>query len=171
MDAVLKRFKPLIDKPCWGVHHGYGRVLKLEFGAPRLEIREPRASRAKSKRVRELLARRTIFVKGAWSLWTWDCDWSVLNRGRPVGDSRTEKRAAKGARLLDGQRLRSVTLEGRSALFEFDLGARLVTRPRTKSGEQWQLHCPKDYFLSYFSNRTYTFSHGSDSAPSRRPLE
>ena len=170
MKAMLKKFKPLLEKPCWGVHHGYGRVLKLEFGDPHLEISEPRDSQAKSKRVREVFARRTIFVKGAWSLWTWGCDWSVRNRGRLVGDSKTNKRASEAALFLDGQRLKSVTIEGRSTFFDFDLGARLATKPWDKSGEQWSLRCPKDFFLIYFSDRTYTFSHGSVPDPRRRPM-
>jgi hypothetical protein len=160
-NSILKRFKPLLGNPCWGVHHGYGRVLKLEFGAPRLVIREPRASRAKSKRVRELLASRSVFVVGAWSLWTWDCRWSITNRGRLVGNSKTDKRAAQAARFLDGQRLKRLTFTGNATIFDFDLGARLVTRPQRSSGEQWHLRCPKDFFLHYYSDRTHTYAHGS----------
>lgn len=161
MKGILDRFKPVINEPCWGVHHGYGRVLKLEFGTPCLVIREPRKSAAKSKRVRELLARRSVFVVGAWSLWTWDCDWSVQNRGRLVGDSKTERRAAQAALFLDGQRLKRLTFKGNATAFDFDLGARLVTRPRNASGEQWYLRCPKDFFLHYYSDRTHAYAHGS----------
>ena len=175
MNNVIQHyFEPLKNEPCWGVQRGYGDVLKLEFGRPHLEIREPRESRRKmSARLQALNARRHVWVKGRWSLWTWHCDWVVRKNGRILGRSGVKDTAERTTMFLDGQKLISVSLQDKGArtTFRFDLGGELETTPCDNESEQWHLRSRRNYFLTIFADRTYTYGHGSRMEPRRRPIE
>lgn len=165
--AVLERhFRPLHGRPCWGVRTGHANNLTLEFGDPHLEVREPKRSESPSPRVRRLLARRRVFVHGAWHLWVRSADWSLRLRG-----GRTTTSAAPDPSVvaeLDGEALVSCAVHPRTLrmVLRFDLGAALtVTRPAAAEDddELWSLYLPRRTVLTLRADGRYC--HGRSDAP------
>lgn len=157
-------FKSIYGKPCWGVSPGHGSFLTFEFGKPHLKVYEPiAASKGTSARVREGLARRQAHVRGEWHLWLYCCDWEVLSKGKPVGDSSTKLKMRRAAHVLNGQKLiRFLVLpRGVQSVFEFDLGATLKTRPYDNESEQWLLYEPSHKVLVVRADGRY-IHHRSD---------
>jgi hypothetical protein len=153
-------FKKIYGKPCWGVKSGYGSFLTLEFGKPRLEVREPSvASKGASLKVQKLLARRNIFVHGEWHLWIYCCNWVVFHGCKHIGDSTTKLKIRRAAEFLDGQKLTRVSISPRSlkCVFEFDLGATIKTRPYDKESEQWRLYEPSHMALTTRADGRYQY--------------
>lgn len=166
MNQILRSFAALSDKPCWGVTKGQGSFLTLEFGAPRLIVREPMVSPgARSARVRRMLARRHVCVAGEWHLWLYSCEWKAWSGDRIVGDSSSTRRINRAARSLAGQKLVAVSLSSRGARtrFEFDLGGVLETRPYDRAGEQWLLYEPNGNVLVLRADRRYCYGPSSQS--------
>lgn len=160
-------FRKLLGKPCWGVKRGWGSFLTLEFGEPHLKIYEPRESTSESKKVREAAARRLAYVGGDWHLWIYCCAWGVFDEsGQLVGDSSTKKSIDRAARFLNGQALSSSTLipRGMHTVLEFDLGARLETKPYDRRSEQWMLYEPAGKVLTVRADKRYTYG-SADSTP------
>src|SRR5436305_1318277 len=94
---LRRAFVPLIGLPAWFVHQGYGSFLTLEFGAPHLRVREPRAARGNvSEKVKKLFLKRRVSVKGEWHLWIYCCQWRVSDDGQEIAwsDSPDRKIAA-----------------------------------------------------------------------------
>jgi len=132
----------IYGKPAWRVSPGWGSFLTFEFGDPHLEIREPIVARkGASKRVREELARRKVFIHGDWHLWINCCDWKVFSNRKLVGQSTAKSTFQKVAGTLDGQALIGFSLTPKPVRcrFEFDLGGRLETHPYDRRSEQWLL--------------------------------
>jgi hypothetical protein len=157
IEKVLLR---LYGKPCWGVSPGAGSFLTLEFGRPRLAIREPIVAKEfTSAKVRNDLARRTVHVHGEWHLWIYCCNWEVRSGDKRIGDSSTKMRIRRAAELLDGQRLTGFSISRRKAncVFEFDLGATLFTRPYDKCSEQWLLYEPSHRVLIQRADGRYQY--------------
>lgn len=155
-----KIFRELYGEPCWNVKPGYGSFFTLEFGKPHLEVREPTvASKDASRRVRSLLARRSVFVHGEWHLWIYSCSWEVLSKGRHVGNGSTKRSMRRAADLLDGQKLIQFSFFPKEVLcvFEFDLGATLRTVPYDRKSEQWVLHTPEQKALTLRADRRYQY--------------
>ena len=169
MTRVFTRsFKPLYGQPCWGVGAGVGSFLTLEFGNPNLIIREPQEPRSEvSPRVRKLLSRRNVTIRGEWHLWIYCCNWTVHKDGKLIGDSTTKQRIKRAAEFLDGQQLQSFSFAHRGcrSTFGFDLGGILETRPydRDHASDQWLLFQPSGKVHVLRADRTY--SHNSGSAP------
>jgi hypothetical protein len=162
MNPIERAFERLRGKPCWGVRSGTGTFLTLEFGTPRLVIREPRTpSPSSSRKVRTLLGRRGVIVRGRWHLWVTYCEWSVTVGGRTVGDSSSYRRKEAAVRVLNGQRLLAVQTNARGARtrFTFDLGAELETRPYNRTYDQWVLFGPNGH-LVWRADRRFAFSRG-----------
>ena len=148
IERIIRR---LYGKPCWGVTPGFGSFLTLEFGEPHLEVREPIiADRATSAKVRKILARRGVRIRGDWRLWIYCCDWVVFSGRSRVGDSSTKMKIRKAAEFLNGQKLThfSISLRKVSCVFKFDLGAILKTKPYDNESEQWLLYEPPHKVLS-----------------------
>ena len=100
MSQIERSFAPLIGMPCWGVSRGYGSFLTLEFGAPKLIVREPREpTRKVSPRVQREFARRLVSVHGRWHLWIYCCEWYLRDSGKLVGDWTTPRRIDRAARV------------------------------------------------------------------------
>ena len=156
----LKALRPLLGKPCWNVRPGWGSYLTLEFGRPRLKMRDPIQSKSRSARVRKLSARRSVIIKGQWHLWIYDCHWTVSAKGRRVGDSRAPRSYRRAAEELDGQKLAGIAIDPRSArtVFEFDLGAMLETRPCDRDGEQWRLKEPSGHWFVIQAGGRYSYA-------------
>ena len=160
-------FSRLYRLPCWGVEPGIFPSLTFEFGEPQLHIREPlEPSIGTSPRVQHLLRRRNVVVHGAWHLWIYYCDWSVFQNDKLVGDSSSPKRVQRAAHSLNGQALIAFDFRRRgcTCVFEFDLGAKLVTKPCNRRGEQWLLFTPFEKVLVLRADKRYSY-HGKHSAP------
>ena len=169
MNQIERSFAKLHGKPCWGVNRGYGSFLTLEFGSPRLVVREPRSpAPSMSPRVQKLFARRSVRVRGRWHLWIYCCEWLVRANGIVVGDSTTPRRIDRAARELNGQKLLEVIVNARGARsrFVFDLGAELETKPFDRTSEQWLLYEPDGNVLAWRADRKYRHGPGN-----RRPSE
>ena len=174
IDPIFERtFRRLYGKPCWGVQPGVGTMMTLQFGAPHLDVVEPRAlpaGRVSAAR-RKGLTRRRIFVWGQWHLSIRDCAWVVVSGGKRVGDraprSRDNKRIQSAAAELDGQALVRFSLDPRSltCVFEFDQGATLTTRPHDADGVQWLLFAPRHQCLTLRADRKFSYGRSD----SRRP--
>ena len=155
-----KIFRGVLKKPCWNVKVGHGSFLTLEFGSPHLEISEP-IGRVKGspKKVRELLARRQVFVHGQWHLWLMYCDWVVQKKDKRLGDSRTKTSARRAADFLNGQKLIrfSIAPDSVETVFKFDLGATLKTFSYDTRGEQWLLFDPSRKVLVLRADGRYSY--------------
>jgi hypothetical protein len=135
-------FRKVYGKPCWGVRQGYGSFLTLEFGKPRIVVREPTvASKNVTEKTRRTLARRLVYPRGQWHLWIYRCEWEVLFRGKRVGRSSTNTEIRHAVDFLNGQKLLRFSILPRKlrCSFSFDLGGTLITQPFDKEGEQWLL--------------------------------
>jgi hypothetical protein len=155
IEKILRR---LYGKPCWGVSPGVGSFLTLEFGRPHLEICEPIvASESASAKVRKHLANRTVHVYGEWHLWIYCCNWEVRSGAKRIGDSLTKLRIRRAAEFVDGQRLTGFSISPRNAncVFQFDLGATLITRPYDNRSEQWLLFEPSHKVLTLRADGRY----------------
>jgi hypothetical protein len=162
MREIERAFAGVRDKPCWGVKRGQGSFLTLEFGEPRLVVREPIRAQSHSLKVRRRLARRHVYVAGEWHLWIYCCDWVVRSGTRVIGDSSSVRRIERAARFVDGQKLLRVELAPRGARtrFVFDLGAVLETRPYDRTSEQWFLYQPSGRVLVLRADRRFSQGKG-----------
>lgn len=150
----------ILGKPCWNVKPGLGSFLTLEFGKPRLVVREPTPARKRlSPKVRDLLTRRQVDVHGEWHLWVYHCDWEVRRWGKVVADSSAKLLIRRAANLLNGQRLIrfSILPDSVQSVFAFDLGARLTTYPYDKKSEQWMIFNPAQKVLSLRADGRYKY--------------
>lgn len=155
-----KVFSEIYEKPCWNVKPGYGSFLTFEFGKPHLEVREPTvASKDASRKVRALLARRSVFVRGEWYLRIDCCAWEVLCNGRHVGNGATKRGMRRAADFLNGQKLVQFSLVPQKVqcTFEFDLGGTLKTVSYDRQSEQWVLHTPEKRVLILRADRRYQY--------------
>lgn len=104
-----------------------------------------------------------MYVRGDWHLWVYCCDWAVFNGSKLIGDSASNARMDRAAAFLDGQKLLSarVIARGVRSIFEFDLGARLETRPYDRTSEQWMLFEPKGNVLAVRADKRYSYGRGN----------
>ncbi len=161
LDPTFDRcFAPLIGLPCWHVKPGYGSFITLEFGEPRLEIREPKDARKDATpKVRKIFSQRKVTVRGQWHLWVYCCNWSIMKRDHIVGCSTDNDTVPAGTQFLDGQILTNATTDSSfSSRFTFDLDGELTTRPRDADSEQWMLYQPDGNVLSLRGDGTYCHS-------------
>jgi hypothetical protein len=115
----------------------------MQFGEPHLFIRQPIVARhSKDDRVKANLARRRVYVHGAWDFFVWECDWEVVTRRGSAtrqSDAATLKQALEE---LDGQILKSVDTGEvpLSWIFKFDLEGEFRFKPIPGSPEDlWSL--------------------------------
>ena len=151
----------MYGKPCWNVRAGYGSFLTFEFGKPHLEMREPIVGKSSSRKARELLARRPIFLHGDWHLWIYCCAWEIFSDGNHFADGSTRRGMEKAAEFLNGQKLMEVSLVPRKVLctFKFDLGGTLKTISYDRRSEQWLLYTPAHRVLILRADRRYQYVH------------
>jgi hypothetical protein len=122
-----------------------------------------------------------VTVSGDWHLWVYCCDWLVSVGGKRIGGS-SLRQIGWAVHILNGQALIRVDADLRRSrwLFDFDLGARLETRPWDRSSphydethEQWMLFEPSGYVLSVRADGCYSH-HPGDTLPDEEvwiPLE
>jgi hypothetical protein len=152
--------KNIVGEPCWGVKPGHGTSLTLEFGKPRLEVREPRAAAVPvSKKLRQNLARRRVSIIGEWHLWICWSDWELYRKGKRLGDSSTRRSMQRAVDFLDGQKLTrfSILPQRVQSIFVFDLGATLKVFQRDKNSDQWMIFGPYNKVLVLRSDGRYSY--------------
>ena len=149
MNPVSGAFAPILGRPTWLVQCAYGSFVTMEFGAPALQIAEPRLMRVGIGGAPALAMRRSVSVRGLWHLWIYCCEWSLTLDGSQLAHDESRRIAMDRAlRLLNGQALTRVQVDPSdgSTLFEFDLGCTLATNPApsgTYGDEpitQWKLY-------------------------------
>jgi hypothetical protein len=146
---------------CWNVSWDPQTNLWIEFGAPSLYIREPRASNTRSDRVQRLMRYRLVVPRGAWRLAVWLARWRLaLRDDAPVsGALGSNSRRADALRCLDGQRFVAATVDRLTGFtrLEFDLGAVLELRrfSANEHEEMWSLYRPNDFVLTVRNDGRY----------------
>ena len=150
-----RHFRPLLGKPCWGVHYNRPLNLSFNFGEPYLEVYGPHRARPDaSDRVRKQVARRLITVRGRWWLLVDVARWRLTHADGRVVKWTSPKRVTAEALLdLDGQKLTRVEVnrETGATRFDFDLGLRLDVWRMTRKhlgDDLWKLYKPNGYVLS-----------------------
>ena len=127
--AIEGVFAPIYGLPCWGVNYGRYLNLSLNFGPPRLRIREPRSTVSRSVVVRRNAARRLVTVKGRWWLWIYVSYWRLSYNGIVVSNRRwpAPRKMPDMLRDLEGQKLIRARVNSKTGAtrFDFDLGAKL----------------------------------------------
>lgn len=168
MSIINKIFKPIYGKPSWQVEQGYGSFLTFDFGEPHLRVREPRqASEQASEKVRKNLARRLVYVRGAWHLWIYMCDWRIMFHDQELASSTSNRRTIRKATIeLDGQALTQVTIkDDLISIFEFDLGGKLEVTPNydvyEKDVDLWLLYEPSGKVFTLRADRQYCHKPGN----------
>jgi hypothetical protein len=164
-DPFYRAIAPLIGLPAWFVRRGYGGFLTLEFGAPRLRIREPKVvAPDMSEKVAALYRRRKVTPRGEWRLWIYCCHWRVLSGGEEIGWSEdSDKKIGAAVNELDGQVLTAAEADPAqgTSVFKFDLGATLQTWPYGRGDTQWMLYMQSGDVFSYREDGSYSLGPGS----------
>jgi hypothetical protein len=168
---IGESFAAIYERPCWSARQGHGSFLTFEFGAPRMEVNEPRATRWRiGPRTHVPVQRRMVTIRGAWHLWIYCCTWSIrLGRREVAHADSTSVRIARALTLLDGQALKRVDVSPVDArtTFTFDLGCTLHTWPydteedREGPLEQWLLFEPSGDVLVVRADGRFTHEPGS----------
>lgn len=161
-DLLRAAFEPLYQHPCWDVRLGYGDQLTLNFGTPKLCIREPKTlSPTSSPANQKLFAQRNVTLRGKWHLWIYFCNWRIRINGEIVGarTDRSNRRKQRAVDELDGQILTSVRVNPHTAatIFAFDLGGQLETLPYDAESEQWILFMPRGMTMTVRSDGMYSY--------------
>ena len=117
---------------------------------------EPRkASAGASSKIRRVLARRRVVIRGRWWLWVFLARWELTLGTKDVVRWTSVRRAmTEGLRELDGQRLTGVQVDpadGRTR-FSFDLGAelnvwRLTRKPTDDDSDLWTMYLPDGHVI------------------------
>lgn len=144
---ALKDLASVLGIPCWQVRWDNQVGLDMNFGAPKMEIHQPRVSHARSERVRALFARRRVFLHGTHWLCITPFTWSIqMPDGQRVTASSSAKRQDTLCQRLGGEKLAAIRIDSHSGrtLFYFDLGAKIVVRGERvrpfAEYELWSLH-------------------------------
>ena len=157
---IRENFGAVCGHPCWGIRWDSQTNLALNFGNPRLKIRDMRAS--------SLLGgpRRLVVVKGQWQLWITHAYWRLeLRNGLTVTGSTSRRKILKALARLNGEKLRSVAVrpDTGATSFSFDLGSTLAVRRFEKDSvdDLWILFKPSGYVLAVNGRGEITHHRGS----------
>ena len=176
--SAIRALKSVLGLPCWQVRWDNQVGLDMNFGAPRLEIREPRASTSKSLRVRQLFAQRGVYLKGTHWLVAAPEVWRLrLGDGFEVRRTSSAKRLDIAVARLSGEKLRTLEINARTGAttFRFDLGSTLEVRPPRQLHdddlELWSLHAPINRYVAVFAGGLYRTGSTKTRDPVARPLD
>ena len=153
MNAATRTLSRLVGLPCWDPTYHPLTGLWLNFGEPRLSVREPKQSRARSPRVRDLFARRLVQAVGTWRLALTGARWRLEARPgtRAITHASLEGRIDSVIARFAGQVLTRVEVDPTTGITtaDFDLGARLTASgSRYEDGELWTLYQPRERCFS-----------------------
>jgi hypothetical protein len=156
-------FKKVYGKPSWLVRRRFGPSILMEFGKPKLNVRENVLQPTKSGRK---FPKRRITVRGDWHLTTFDCDWEIRQNNYKICNSRSKTEVIdRGCEILDGQIVTKVIVSPKTFVtdFYFDLGAHMQTKPsknKDESSSMWDLFCPNGRVFSLKSDGNYSYDSG-----------
>jgi hypothetical protein len=151
VDKVQRAFSELQDAPCWNVRCSDWSNLRLNFGTPWLSVSEP-AIKWDGVAPYRSRHKRLVAIRGQWLLWIYGGYWALLLGDKLLArSSSSDKAKARGAAILNGQKLTSVEIRDDifSTRFRFDLGCTLNVR-RMEVGASlpsWMLYRPNGYVL------------------------
>ena len=121
-EAIFREWLDSISAlPSWGLANSYGSWVRLNFGQPSLEVREPVSG---TKHLRN----RRATVEGDYQLFVELADWTLEIPGSPIATSESSQAdIAKSLASLEGQILTAVSLSAAppTSVFRFDLGGLL----------------------------------------------
>jgi hypothetical protein len=163
---LVKDFSQLSGIPCWGVSNVYGSLLRLNFGQPSLEIREP-VPDAKSEHLR--MGRR-VSVRGEFEFCLESCDWKIFVHGDELAHSESDsKLIGQAIAHIDGQVLNHVriTLNPTGMEFVFDLGGVIKAQrySDSKPGDGlWHFYIGT-YVYSLTASGKIEYGQGTDKSP------
>jgi len=155
-------FKKVYGKPSWLVRQRFGPSISLEFGKPKLSLRERVIQPTKKGRY----PKRMVTVYGDWHLTTFCCDWEIRQHRRKICSSNSQRvKIDQGCAILDGQVLTKAVVNSKNLVtdFYFDLGGHLQTKPYKKEDEpssMWDLFCPNRRVFSLRSDGHYSYQRG-----------
>lgn len=171
MHPVLEALRPVLGRTSWLVKHGHGSFITMEYGEPRVDVREPLLLPVLIAGAPARALQRHAFVHGEWHLWIYCCEWSLLLEDAQLAHNESDDITMNRAlSVLNGQVLQAVDIEpvnGRTR-FTFDLGCSLLTYPAPPGTyddpvEQWMLYSRSGPGLSVLNIRgdgTYSISDG-----------
>lgn len=144
MEIIKDIFDPLIGQYLWGARRGHGSFLMMEFGLPHLDIRPPMRMRGDEEDyIRKTLGHRMVLPAGQWKFSISAANWEITADKKQCDHEDRPEITDSVLRLLSGQKLVSVTLEGESLLLAFDIGASIKIYPEQdadREDDRWWLH-------------------------------
>jgi hypothetical protein len=175
-DIIENSFKPLYGEPCWDVNHERYLNLSMNFGRPRLRVREPYETTSKLERVRENAAQRIVTVRGQWWLWITSAYWRLTSHAASLATACSSNKKIERARLaLQGQQLVNVAVQPKTGAtrFTFDLGCVLHARRLNPNYDAaiWMLYKPNGYVLSIYPNGTFSHERGNTVRERRKSID
>lgn len=146
MKQLSATLSQLIGTPCWGVRHDQGAFVTLEFGTPRLDIRDgnPHAALPSQRR-------RKISVRGEWRLWLYACNWTYEESGELIAHNDSSAAGiAHALDRLDSQKLTRIHTSATTGAtsFLFEASSRLSAQPLEPEEPLWHLYMPAGEVLS-----------------------
>jgi hypothetical protein len=155
VSQAVETLLPIIGEYVWFVRCVDDRVLRLEFGAPHLIVREPMHTASTYPIVVELLSnRRLVIPTGKWSLFVGDGLWSVETLNHRCDRLTPDKSEIdKCLNQLEGQKLLSVECMPPTYdwVFKFDLLGTLAIKFHRdlESDTQWTMFFEAGGHLAY----------------------
>ena len=132
-EQVRSSLKKLSNLCCWNVQNTHSSWLSLNFGHPRLEIRDPstpeQLKSVKSEKLRAVKSLRRVTLVGEYWLWIDCCNWQITYEQRSIAHSESSPEIIREAlKTLDGQILKRIEILAKPArtTFIFDLGCEVV---------------------------------------------
>jgi hypothetical protein len=144
----------LVGEYIWSVRCVDDRILRLDFGNPRLVIHEPRNATTTSDAVFNALSRRVVTPRGRWHLFVEDGAWSVSANKFHCGRFDCDQlNIEKCLGQLDGQKLISVNYihADQYWVFKFDLSGELIIKNYLEfnNNSQWIIFSEEGWHLSF----------------------
>lgn len=119
----------LIGLNSWGWQVVHGSIMTIEFGLPKLDIRQPIQSKSIDLKIIRAMARRKITPVGQWHLSFESTDWNIFSKfSQTSGESYDHSSCYEVIRDLDGQILTKIDITNAALIFEFDLGGILSVK-------------------------------------------
>ncbi|MCB1593066.1 MAG: hypothetical protein KDI90_11515 [Alphaproteobacteria bacterium] len=141
---------------CWDLQNLEHSWISFNFGAPRLEIREPKdaefLANVKSERSKQRFSLRQVRVRGDFWIWIDCCYWEILFRGENIANSRSDRPVIRKAlNVVDGQIIKRIEIFPdlvQTKMF-FDLGGEIHMRNEGESDDQplWHIFNDTEGFI------------------------
>lgn len=132
---LRKDLQKLTGLCCWDAKNTEFSWLSLNFGDPRLDIREPKDSETlaqyTSARIKLNKSLRHVWLRGDFWVWIDCCHWDIVFRGKKIAHSESRKSVmAKSMGKIDGQIIKKIEIFPDTAQtnFIFDLGGEIQMR-------------------------------------------